>query len=67
VTAIVGWEVEDENSIERSYADFENKYSNRKSKGELKSSTVEAKQLKTGFSSLHSHNVEFIGDFFKTV
>ncbi|GIP22958.1 DUF3800 domain-containing protein [Paenibacillus sp. J22TS3] len=63
VTTIVGWRTEDENSILQRYLEFEEKYSYRKSNGELKSLTLKTKQLKNGLASLSCDNVAFILDF----
>lgn len=64
ITSIVGWKKEKNKELEGKYIDFENKYDERKSKGELKSTTIKPKQLKYGFSSLGKDNVEFVNDFF---
>jgi hypothetical protein len=64
ITSIVGWKKEKNKELEEKYIDFEDKYDERKSKGELKSTTIKPKQLKYGFSSLSKDNVEFINDFF---
>lgn len=63
ITAIVGWKLTDSKEQERKYLTFEKKYQFRKSNGELKSSTISNKQLKFGFASLSSDNVEFINDY----
>ncbi|AGK52266.1 DUF3800 domain-containing protein [Bacillus sp. 1NLA3E] len=63
VVTIVGWESSDEEIIEEKYITFENKYSDRKSNGELKSTTLKPKHFRNGFASLNQENVEFIGDF----
>ena len=43
---------------------FEEKYADRKKKGELKSGTIKPKQLVHGFASLNEANVKLLGDFF---
>jgi hypothetical protein len=63
VTVTVGWDKSDEQLIEKRYTDFESKYSIRKSKGELKSTTLNPKQFENGFASLKKENINFIGDF----
>lgn len=63
ITAIIGWKLTDRKEQERKYLAFEKKYQLRKSNGELKSSTISNKQLKFGFASLSSDNVEFISDY----
>lgn len=63
VITIVGWRTEDESSIFQRYLEFEEKHSDRKSNGELKSATLKTKQLKNGLASLSSDNVAFIHDF----
>lgn len=62
VTVIVGWK--DENTkIKSRYEEFENKYSERKKDGEIKSSTINNSQLKYGFASLNKQNLTFMNDF----
>ncbi|MFW3331261.1 hypothetical protein [Aerococcus viridans] len=63
VTTTVGWRLLDNKEQERKYLAFETKYQNRKSNGELKSSTISNKQLKFGFASLTQDNIEFISDY----
>lgn len=63
ITTIVGWRTTDENLILQKYLDFEDKYSERKSDGELKSITLKKRQFKSGFASLNPNNTEFILDF----
>lgn len=64
VAVIVGWRSDDEFNIEQKYLQFEEKYSERKSKGELKSTAIRLKQLKNGFASLSPDTCEFVKDFF---
>ncbi len=63
VSVIVGWRSEDESDLLRRYAEFEEKYKHRKSKGELKSTTIKQKQLKYGFASLNEDNINLLGDY----
>lgn len=63
ITVIVGWNEKDEADIEKRYLAFEKKYENRKSKGELKSTTIKQSQLKYGFASLKRDTEELISDF----
>lgn len=63
VTAIVGWSDEDARNIEDKYLKFEEKYSARKSQGELKSTTLKMRQLQYGFASLTRDNLDFVSDF----
>ncbi|EKJ3581647.1 TPA: hypothetical protein ACN1ND_000299 [Enterococcus faecalis] len=63
ITAIIGWNLKDRKEQEHKYLAFEKKYQLRQSNGELKSSTISNKQLKFGFASLSSDNVEFISDY----
>ncbi len=44
------------------YITFENKYSERKSKGELKSTTIKKRFLKYGFASTNRDNISIIND-----
>lgn len=64
ITAIVGWQKDKASRIENAYLAFEKKYEQRKSNGELKSSTIKGNQLKYGFASLNRDNVSFLSDFF---
>ena len=60
---IVGWSAEKDDILQR-YDDFETKYADRKDRnGEIKSTTVQQKQLKYGFASLNKQNVQFVNDF----
>lgn len=64
VTAIVGWSGEKERGIFKKYADFENKYAERKDRnGELKSTTLKQKQFEFGLASLNKSNTQFVNDF----
>ncbi len=63
VAVIVGWDESDEADIERRYERFECMHSDRKSNGEIKSTTVKPKQLAHGFASLGKANLSLIGDF----
>lgn len=65
ITAIIGWSESYECEIEKKYLAFEEKYSARKSNGELKSTTIKQKQLVYGFASLNKGNIQFINDFFE--
>ena len=64
VAVIVGWRSDYEFNIEQKNLQFEEKYSERKSKGELKSTAIRLKQLKNGFASLSPDTCEFVKDFF---
>lgn len=63
VTAIVGWDEEFEKEVEAKYLKFEEKYSGRKSKGELKSTTIKPGQIQYGIASLTRDNLDFVSDF----
>lgn len=63
ITAIVGWNIENEAEIFERYAKFEDKYKSRKTNGELKSTTITKKSFRYGFASLDKDNIEFIDDF----
>lgn len=64
LAAIVGWRSDYEITFEKRYHDFEEKYADRKRKGELKSGTIKPKQLVHGFASLNEANIKLVGDFF---
>lgn len=63
ITSIVGWNEEKQIEIERKYLAFEEKYSYRKSKGELKSTTIDNKKLENGFASCNKEYISFLMDF----
>lgn len=63
IAVIVGWKVENEKSVFEKYAAFEEKYTDRKSKGELKSQTLKQNQFENGFASMNKSNVCFLTDF----
>lgn len=65
ITSIVGWNEEKQSEIEQKYLAFEEKYSYRKSKGELKSTTIDNKKLENGFASCNKEYVSFITDFLR--
>jgi hypothetical protein len=60
---IVGWDRNDEIEIENRYIAFEKKYVDRKSDGEIKSSTLSIKQFANGIASLNKNNIRFLSDF----
>lgn len=63
IAAFVGWRSENENLIFEKYVKFEEKYNDRKSKGELKSQTLKRKYFDSGFASMNKDNICFIDDF----
>lgn len=63
ITIIVGWKAENEQKIQEQYCKFEQKYIDRHPNGELKSNTIQNKQLRYGFSSTAKGNVEFIDNY----
>jgi hypothetical protein len=63
IAVIVGWKVESEKSVFEKYAAFEEKYTERKSKEELKSQTLKQNQFENGFASMNKSNVCFLTDF----
>ncbi|MCA6767566.1 hypothetical protein LF860_13065 [Enterococcus hirae] len=64
VTAIVGYNLDDLFEIEQRYLMFEKYYEDRKKGGELKSTTIKNSQIKYGFASMATDNVNFLRDFF---
>lgn len=63
VAVIVGWDESDEEEIGKRYERFERMHVERKSNGELKSTTIKPKQLAHGFASLGKANLGLVGDF----
>ena len=64
ITIIVGWNAENELKIKERYCKFEQKYTDRHPNGELKSDTIQNKQLRCGFASTTKGNINFIEDYF---
>lgn len=67
LAAIIGWRSDHETAFEQRYHAFEEKYADRKKKGELKSGTIKPKQLVHGLASLNEANVKLLGDFFPSL
>lgn len=67
LTAIVGWNSKNEATIMGKYLAFENKYSDRKKNGELKSNTFKGNQFKYGFASFNEPNVYMLNDLFSII
>ena len=63
VAVIVGWNTAQKDRIRENHEAFEEKYKERVSHGELKSTTIKQEQLKHGFASLNKQNVQFLDDF----
>lgn len=67
VTMIVGWSINNEEVLQK-YSAFEKKYACRKDKnGEIKSTTLQQKQLQYGFASLNKQNTQFLDDFLSLI
>ena len=67
LTAIIGWDADIEEDIERKYLAFEEKYSERKKKGELKSDTFKGNQFIYGFASFNKPNTEMLDEFLSII
>lgn len=67
LVAIVGWDSDKEVEIKRKYLAFEEKYAERKKKGELKSDTFKSNQFKYGFASFNKPNVEMLNDLLSII
>lgn len=67
LTVIVGWNSEKEAIIERKYTAFEEKYADRKKKGELKSDTFKNNQFTYGFASFNKPNIEMMDNFLSII
>lgn len=67
LTAIVGWNIAKESEIKQKYLAFEEKYADRKKKGELKSNTFKSDQFTYGFASFNKPNVEMLNDLFSII
>jgi hypothetical protein len=66
VTVCVGWRQEDEKAIEERYKLFEKMYEDRKSKDELKSTTLKFKDFKNGFASFNTQNAKLVEELLET-
>lgn len=62
VAVIIGWPEEKEEAIISRYLEFEEKYTERKVGGELKSQTMKSKDFKMGFASLNKNKIGFYED-----
>ena len=67
LVAIVGWDSDKEVEIKQKYLAFEEKYAERKKKGELKSDTFKSNQFKYGFASFNKPNVEMLNDLLSII
>lgn len=67
LAAIVGWDLDNETEIKQKYLAFEEKYAERKKKGELKSDTFKSNQFKYGFASFNKPNVEMLNDLLSMI
>lgn len=63
IAVIVGWHSENQAGLYERYSAFEEKYQDRQSDGELKSTTIKQSQLKSGFASLNKNNLSLLEDF----
>lgn len=66
-TVIIGWQQCKQTYIIERYQQFEDKYEERKIKGELKSITMKRKDFRFGFGSLTKNNIEFYSDFLDVI
>ena len=67
LTVIVGWDSTKEDAIKQKYLAFEEKYAERKKKGELKSNTFKSDQFINGFASFNKPNVEMLNDLLSII
>ena len=61
------WDSDKEVEIKQKYFAFEEKYAERKKKGELKSDTFKSNQFKYGFASFNKPNVEMLNDLLSII
>lgn len=64
IAVVVGWLSDGQTDLSERYVAFEEKYQHRKSKGELKSTTLKQSQLTRGLASLNNDNLSLLEDFF---
>lgn len=67
LTVIIGWDADKEEDIKQRYLAFEEKYSERKKKGELKSDTFKSNQFIYGFSSFNKPNTEMLNELLSII
>ena len=67
LVAIVGWKSDKEAEIKQKYLAFEEKYAERKKKGELKSDTFKSNQFKCGFASFNKQNIELLDELLEII
>ena len=67
LVAIVGWDSDKEAEIKQKYLAFEEKYAERKKKGELKSDTFKRNQFKYGFASFNKQNIELLDELLEII
>lgn len=67
LTTIVGWDSDKEAEVKQKYLAFEEKYAERKKKGELKSDTFKRNQFKNGFASFNKQNIEFLDELLEII
>lgn len=67
LAAIVGWDLDNETEIKQKYLAFEEKYAERKKKGELKSDTFKSNQFKYGFASFNKQNIELLDELLEII
>lgn len=63
IAVVVGWKECDCEEIESRFRCFADRYSSRKTRGELKSATLRQAQLVAGFASLSKDAASFVSDF----
>lgn len=63
IAVVVGWRADSEAGLSARYSAFEEEYADRKSNGELKSTTIKQGQLKSGFASVNDSNIKLLDDF----
>lgn len=67
LTAIIGWDSKKEADISKKYLAFEEKYAERKKKGELKSDTFKSNQFKYGFASFNKQNIDLLDELLEII
>ena len=67
LTAIIGWDADKETFIKQRYLAFEEKYADRKKKGELKSDTFKSNQFAYGFASFNKPNTEMLDELLSII
>lgn len=63
----IGWNDNMESELEKKYDELETKFQQRKTKGEIKSSTFKSSQFEYGFASFNKDNIEMLNELLSII